>query len=71
MKVTPVLITAKPRSLLNKTDVEKAMKEEIAILTEDDIFDLLKMARETPQLERLQKYVLSRVPHQILAGPFG
>jgi len=71
MTVTPVLFTAKPRNLLNKTDVEKASKEQIAILTKDDIIDLLKMARETPQLEKLQKYVLSKIPHQVSAGPFG
>ena len=57
--------------MLNKTDVEKASKEQIVILTKEDTAELLKMARETAQVQRVQEYIVAKIPHQIPSGPFG
>ncbi len=45
-KAYPVLVTALDRSLLNETDLDKASKESIAIVSADEYEDLLSLALE-------------------------
>ena len=46
LKAYPVLVTALDRAMINKTDEEKAEKEQIAILSKDDLMNLQRAVLE-------------------------
>lgn len=60
--VYPVLVTKFPKDMINKTDNEKAGKEEISIITSDDFEHLLQMAIEGTDQSKVRDYILSLVP---------
>jgi hypothetical protein len=64
LNVHPVLITAMPRIILNKTDLEKASKERISVLAIEEIRELLEMAKESPQPNKARDYILSKTPYE-------
>ncbi len=59
----PVIVTAFERSMLNKTDEEKAAKERITIVTADEISYLYQMALEEVGPEKIRDYLLQLIPY--------
>lgn len=55
-------MTALERSLLNNSDMEKAGREGIAMITADEVQTLLLMAKEGAKPEQVRDYVLTLVP---------
>ncbi len=70
MNVYPVLITLMARKMLNQTDLEKASKERISILTANDLTDLLQMTKEVPEPRRVLDYLNGRIPSTSLSGGY-
>lgn len=60
-KSYPVLFTGLPRDLVNKTDLEKAAKEQISVITADDLGKLLDAVSSTKgndeTLEIIQRFI--------------
>ena len=70
IKAHPVLITSMSRGLLNQTDMEKASKEGISVVTAEDLSHLVKMARENQDPERVLGYLQARIPSTSLGGNY-
>lgn len=62
MDVFPVVVTAMSRSLINKTESDKAAGEKISVVTADELPALLQMAREGTMASKVRDYLLSLVP---------
>jgi len=60
--VLPVLVTAFERSMINVSDVEKATKEQIALVTDDDISTLITMCLEQKSPKQIFNYLSSIIP---------
>jgi len=65
--VLPVLITGLERSMINRTDEEKAMKENIAIVTYDEIPVLIQMALNMTSQKEVIDYLSGLIPHAPIA----
>jgi len=65
--VLPVLITGLERSMINRTDEEKAMKENIAIVTYDEIPTLIQMALNMTSQKEVIDYLSGLIPHAPIA----
>ncbi len=66
-KAYSVLVTKFPRSMLNETEKDRAMKERVSVVTSDDFESLLKMAIEGPT----ESKVLERIREMIPSEPGG
>jgi len=62
VSILPVLITALERSLINKTDEEKAAKEVIAIISNDEIPTLINMALENKSTIEVFNFISGLIP---------
>ena len=62
MTVLPILVTVLERSMINLTDLEKAQKEEIALLTRDNIPILISMSMEGKTPDQVYDYLYSLIP---------
>ena len=60
--VYPVIVTSLSRAVLNQTDLEKAKKEKISVVTRDEFQALLDLALEIPELVKARDYFLSLIP---------
>ena len=60
--ILPVLITGFERSMINRSDEEKAMKENIAIVTCDEIPALIQMALNMDSPEAVVSYLSGLIP---------
>lgn len=60
--ILPVLITGFERSMINTTDEEKAMKENIAIVTCDEMPALIQMALNMNSPEEVVSYLSGLIP---------
>lgn len=61
-QVLPVMVTALDRMMINTTDKEKAAKEEIAIVTKDEIRILIQMALNGASAKEVHQYLFGLVP---------
>ena len=62
--ILPVLVTGFERSMINKTDEEKAVKENIVILTCDEMPALVQMALDMNPPEEVVNYLSGLIPQQ-------
>jgi hypothetical protein len=60
--VYPVIVTTLTRAVLNQTDLEKAKKERISVVTGDEFQALLDLAVEDPLPGRVRDYILTLIP---------
>ncbi len=60
----PVLITALDRALLNKTDLEKAAKELIAVVSADEVPTLTQLALVGEETTKIRNYLESLIPRE-------
>ena len=63
--VIPVLITGFERSMINRTDEEKATKENIAIVTYDEIPTLIHMALNMTSPKKVVDYLSGLIPNAL------
>jgi hypothetical protein len=70
-KAYPVLVTALDRSLLNKTDLDKASKESIAIVSADEYRDLLNLALEGGGPAETHSLLERLIPGEGRTSPYG
>jgi len=62
LSVLPVILTALDRSMINKTDEDKARNESIAIITQDEIPTLIQMALDDVSPMEVINYLSGLVP---------
>jgi len=60
--VCPVVVTSLTRAVLNQTDLEKAKKEKISVVTRDEFQSLLDFVVENPDSGRVRDYILTLIP---------
>ena len=60
--IQPLLMTKSKRDMLNITDLEKAQKENIAIITLDEVPELLQMGTERVETKTIEDYIFARIP---------
>ncbi len=64
IQVIPVLITALSRDRINKSDVEKAKTESIAIITNNEFNSLITMGLEQTSTDEIIDYIQTLIPSQ-------
>lgn len=64
MRAFPVLVTALDRSVLNITDLEKASKEAIAILSADEFADLVRLVKGDATAVETRNFLERLIPRQ-------
>ena len=62
--VIPVLITALSRDRINKSDVEKAKTESIAIITQNEFDSLITKGLEQTSTDEIIDYIQTLIPSQ-------
>jgi hypothetical protein len=60
--ILPILITGLERPMINKTDEEKAMKENIAVVTYNEILTLIQMALKMTSPKEVLDYLSGLIP---------
>ncbi len=60
----PVLVSGLDRDLLNRTDLEKAAKELIAIVSVDELATLVQLALRGDDTAKIRSYLESLIPRQ-------
>lgn len=63
ISVLPILVTSFNRSLINVSDIEKALKEKIALVTSNEISILISMCLEQKSPEQVYDYINSLIPY--------
>ncbi len=66
LEAQPVLMTRMRRGVLNVTDLEKAQKEGIAVVTLDEVPGLLQLAREGAESRKVRDYLSAHIPSRVL-----
>ena len=64
MKAFPVLITALDRSMLNTTDLEKASKEAIAVVSANEFPELIRLVEEGATSVETRNFLERLIPRQ-------
>lgn len=64
MRAYPVIVTALERSILNKTDLEKASKEAVAIVSADEYPDLLRLVLKSATADETRNFLERLIPSQ-------
>jgi hypothetical protein len=64
VRAFPVLVTALDRSVLNATDLEKASKEAIAILSSTEFSDLIRLVGESATATETRSFFERLIPQQ-------
>ncbi len=60
--VYAVIVTSLSRAVLNQTDLEKAKKEKISIVTKDEFQALLDLVAESAAAGKVRDYILTLIP---------
>lgn len=60
--VYPVIVTSLTRAVLNQTDLEKAQKEKISVVTRDEFQGLLDLVVENAVPGKVRDYILTLIP---------
>jgi len=64
--IHPMIVTAFDRSMINRTDEEKASKENISVMTQDEISTLIQMALNKAPSKEIITYLSGLVPKPII-----